>query len=127
MSNLNPQQFPVHEKVGYGESDRVSPEKYGLYYDPEVDWPDVDFAQHEDRRVPLSKVTATQGYVYQPHVENLSRIPAHVLEAQSSSGLPQGYPVGDRVLLSMGHHRVAAAAHRGDTDALIRVYKSETN
>jgi hypothetical protein len=127
QDNLSPHQFPVYEVGGseganYGKRDKVSPEHFGIHHDPDVEWPTIS-GEHEERRVPLSKVTAGQDYVYKPHVENLATVPAHVLE-RASEGLPEGYESGDRVLLSHGHHRVAAASKRGDTDALIRVWKS---
>ena len=107
---LQPKQFYEVGEPGqeYDASDKVAPEHYGLRSGGRIGAHTTD-GLDPSVSVPLSSLRAVQTFVFKPHVENLATVPAHELAP------PVVYKRGDEHLIYDGHHRVAAAAHRGES------------
>lgn len=114
--HLSGQQFPRVEMTDEqydSEHDLVHPSNYGL---PAKTWKGSYKTEPPHVvEVPTRSIVGQQSGVHGPHVENLARIPKHVLEADEAE-----LPRASRMLhtggyiLDDGHHRVAAANLRRD-------------
>lgn len=108
---------PDYHVTQYGDQHKVNPSHFGM---PVHEGPlPSTSGQVTSTRVPTSHLKSSQNYVYKPHVENLAKVPQSEFESRQSDDPVRARQVGKHYVVTEGHHRAAAAVHRGDKDLLV--------